>query len=158
MADHDEPDEPSTGATDSPSKRRLIDTSTNTDVPECKRLRFHAPDEEDANSLSIGHGSTSLTNNDIDVTVDEEPAPVQQQPMAIRRNPIPFKKWDDAMKNQRVDRKQFRRVGPYILGPKIGASPVESISQYLAKREGSDKFVFLKVNKMTRALLLRVSV
>lgn len=44
-----------------------------------------------------------------------------------------------------VDRRQFRRAGPYILGPKIGHSPVESIVQYLAKKDGTDEFVQLKV-------------
>lgn len=44
-----------------------------------------------------------------------------------------------------VDRREFRRVGKYILGPKLGHSAVESISQYLAKKENSDEFVQLKV-------------
>lgn len=44
-----------------------------------------------------------------------------------------------------VDRREFRRAGPYILGPKIGHSPVESIVQYLAKKDGTDEFVQLKV-------------
>lgn len=44
-----------------------------------------------------------------------------------------------------VNRREFRRVGPYILGPKLGHSAVESISQYLAKKENSDEFVQLKV-------------
>lgn len=44
-----------------------------------------------------------------------------------------------------VNRREFRRVGPYILGPKLGHSAVESISQYLAKKENSEDFVQLKV-------------
>lgn len=52
---------------------------------------------------------------------------------------------DTAIANTLVDRRQFRRVGPYILGPKIGCSPVDSIVQYLAKREGTNEFVQLKV-------------
>lgn len=44
-----------------------------------------------------------------------------------------------------VNRREFRRAGQYILGPKIGHSPVESIVQYLAKKEGTDEFVQLKV-------------
>lgn len=52
---------------------------------------------------------------------------------------------DLTIANTLVDRRQFRRVGPYILGPKIGCSPVDSIVQYLAKKEGTNEFVQLKV-------------
>lgn len=52
-----------------------------------------------------------------------------------------------------VDRREFRRAGPYILGPKIGHSPVESIVQYLAKKEGTDEFVQLKVDATLQARL-----
>ena len=44
-----------------------------------------------------------------------------------------------------VDRRNFRRAGCYILGPKVGISPVESIGEYLAKKEGTNEFVQLKV-------------
>lgn len=59
---------------------------------------------------------------------------------------VPRSILDAAMANTLVDRREFRRVGPYILGPKIGCSPVDSIVQYLAKREGSNEFVQLKVS------------
>lgn len=51
-----------------------------------------------------------------------------------------------------VNRREFRRVGPYILGPKLGHSAVESISQYLAKKENSDEFVQVKVVVFTYTL------
>lgn len=44
-----------------------------------------------------------------------------------------------------VDRRKFRRAGPYIIGPKLGYSPVDSIVQYLAKKENTDEFVQLKI-------------
>lgn len=45
-----------------------------------------------------------------------------------------------------VDRKVLKRVGgKYLLGPKIGNGPVESITQYLARREGTDQFFHLKM-------------
>lgn len=44
-----------------------------------------------------------------------------------------------------VDRRQFRRAGPYIIGPKLGCSPVDSIVQYLAKKENTNEFVQLKI-------------
>lgn len=46
---------------------------------------------------------------------------------------------------QIVDRRQFRRAGPYIIGQKLGQSPVDSIVQYLAKKENTNEFVQLKV-------------
>lgn len=46
---------------------------------------------------------------------------------------------------QIVDRRQFRRAGPYIIGLKLGQSPVDSIVQYLAKKENTNEFVQLKV-------------
>lgn len=44
-----------------------------------------------------------------------------------------------------VDRKVLKRVGKYLLGPKIGNGPVECITQYLARREGTDQFFHLKM-------------
>lgn len=61
---------------------------------------------------------------------------------------------DLTIANTLVDRRQFRRVGPYILGPKIGCSPVDSIVQYLAKKEGTNEFVQLKVRKIVAFLCL----
>lgn len=47
---------------------------------------------------------------------------------------------------QIVDRREFRRAGPYIIGLKLGHSPVDSIVQYLAKKENTNEFVQLKVS------------
>lgn len=44
-----------------------------------------------------------------------------------------------------VNRRLIRRAGPYIIGPKLGYSPVDSIVQYLAKKENTDEFVQLKI-------------
>lgn len=46
---------------------------------------------------------------------------------------------------QIVNRREFRRAGPYIIGLKLGQSPVDSIVQYLAKKENTNEFVQLKV-------------
>jgi hypothetical protein len=46
-----------------------------------------------------------------------------------------------------------RRAGPYLLGPKLGMSPVKSIVQCLARKEGTDDFyqvlnnIFLNLQK-----------
>lgn len=57
-----------------------------------------------------------------------------------------------------VDRREFRRAGPYILGPKIGHSPVESIVQYLAKKDGTDEFVQLKVRYSLQNIKVNVMI
>lgn len=38
-----------------------------------------------------------------------------------------------------------KRAGPYLLGPSLGTSPVQSIVQCLARREGTDSFFTLKI-------------
>lgn len=47
-------------------------------------------------------------------------------------------------KNQLVDRNP-RRAGDYILGPEISTGPVDCISHYLARRQGTREFYQLKV-------------
>lgn len=39
----------------------------------------------------------------------------------------------------------LKRAGPYLLGPRLGTSPVRSIVQCLARKEGTDDFYSLKV-------------
>ncbi|EDO41944.1 predicted protein [Nematostella vectensis] len=39
----------------------------------------------------------------------------------------------------------LKRAGPYLLGPRLGNSPVRSIVQCLAKREGTDDFYSIKI-------------
>lgn len=46
---------------------------------------------------------------------------------------------------QIVNRREFRRAGPYLIGLKLGHSPVDSIVQYLAKKENSNEFFQLKI-------------
>ena len=40
----------------------------------------------------------------------------------------------------------LKRAGPYLLGPRLGTSPVRSIVQCLARKEGTDDFFCLKVS------------
>ena len=44
-----------------------------------------------------------------------------------------------------VDMVRVKKVGPFILGPVLGNSPVKSIVQYLARQEKTDKFFTVKV-------------
>jgi len=38
-----------------------------------------------------------------------------------------------------------RRAGDYLIGPKLGASPVKSISHCLGRKDGTDKYYMLKI-------------
>lgn len=46
---------------------------------------------------------------------------------------------------QIVNRREFRRAGQYLIGLKLGHSPVDSIVQYLAKKENTNEFYQLKI-------------
>lgn len=43
------------------------------------------------------------------------------------------------------NRGTLKRAGPYLLGPRLGNSPVRSIVQCLAKKEGTDDFYSIKI-------------
>jgi hypothetical protein len=45
-----------------------------------------------------------------------------------------------------VENKRVKRAGMYLLGPVLGSSPVKSIVQCLARRDGIDDFYTLKVH------------
>ena len=42
-------------------------------------------------------------------------------------------------------RSSIKRAGPYLLGPRLGNSPVRSIVQCLARREGTNEFYSIKL-------------
>lgn len=44
-----------------------------------------------------------------------------------------------------VENKRVKRAGMYLLGPVLGSSPVKSIVQCLARRDGTDDFYTLKI-------------
>lgn len=44
-----------------------------------------------------------------------------------------------------VPRNCIKRAGPYLLGPTLGNSPVNSIVQCVARKEGTDRFYTLKI-------------
>ena len=41
----------------------------------------------------------------------------------------------------------IKRAGPFLLGPKLGNSPVKSMIHCLARKEGTNKFYTVKVRK-----------
>ena len=47
-----------------------------------------------------------------------------------------------------ANRASLKYAGPYILGPRLGNSPVKSITQCLARKMGTDKFNCLKLLTM----------
>ena len=48
----------------------------------------------------------------------------------------------------KVNRRVFRKAGPYIIGPSLGHSPsLDCMVQYLARKENSKEFYQLKVKK-----------
>lgn len=47
-----------------------------------------------------------------------------------------------------VDRHIPRRVGPYMLGPKLNYSPIDSITMHLARHEETQEYVQLKVSAL----------
>eukprot|EP00794_Sanderia_malayensis_P000540 gene540-1192_t len=53
---------------------------------------------------------------------------------------------DDSKKCKKCSqRSSMRRAGPFLLGPRLGNSPVRSIVQCLARREGTDDFYSIKL-------------
>lgn len=51
-------------------------------------------------------------------------------------------------RGQIVDRRAQRRAGPYVLGPKLNYSPIDSISMHLARHEETHEYVQLKVRQV----------
>ncbi|KAH9525121.1 Serine/threonine-protein kinase 40 [Bulinus truncatus] len=47
--------------------------------------------------------------------------------------------------NRRNDSSLIKKAGPYILGPRIGSSPVRCIVQCLARKEKTNKFYIIKI-------------
>lgn len=52
----------------------------------------------------------------------------------------------------KVDSKIVRKAGAYTLGPMIGSSPVKSIMQCLAKKDGTDKYYTIKILTLKDAI------
>lgn len=47
-----------------------------------------------------------------------------------------------------VNRHIPRRIGPYVLGPKLNYSPIDSIAMHLARHVETDEYVQLKVSEL----------
>lgn len=52
-------------------------------------------------------------------------------------------------RNKIVERNKNRRAGDYLIGPEIFTGPIESISHYLARKDGTRDFYQLKVSRLS---------
>lgn len=114
-------------------------------------------DDDDENGGDDGtddgdNDNTSLTSNSSEIastthskdqcmeTMHESTTATRDFMLAERSDRI-----ECPMYGQIVNRREFRRAGPYLIGLKLGHSPVDSIVQYLAKKENSNEFFQLKI-------------
>ena len=58
---------------------------------------------------------------------------------------LPLQEIDVPKPGTPVSSQIIRKAGPFELGPLIGSSPVQSITQCLAKKEGTGKFYTIKI-------------
>ncbi|CAG4954964.1 unnamed protein product [Parnassius apollo] len=66
-------------------------------------------------------------------------------PHSHRKSKILYNKSDVPPPGALVPEKHVRKAGPYLLGPKLGPSPVKSIVQCLARKEKTDEFYQIKI-------------
>lgn len=68
-----------------------------------------------------------------------------KRPQSPRKSKITYNKDDVPASGTLVPEKHVRKAGPYLLGPKLGPSPVKSIVQLLARKEKTDDFYQVKL-------------
>lgn len=61
-------------------------------------------------------------------------------PCSAKRPKLPYNESDVPPAGTLVPDKHVRKAGPYLLGPKLGPSPVKSIVQCLARKAKTDEF------------------
>ncbi|CAH0596198.1 unnamed protein product [Chrysodeixis includens] len=66
-------------------------------------------------------------------------------PHSPKRAKVSYNKSDVPTPGTPVPYKLVRKAGPYLLGPKLGPSPVKSIVQCLARKERTDEFYQVKI-------------
>lgn len=159
VAGYSQPQQPFPGLTDSHTSSRRAQVFNESEQPLRSPTLVSIPDvsifdealegrETEGESLDLdsppGYRSESLphdisdersrppTNQDGVSSSTEQVLPQSCHPNSLRRG---------NSKTAAV----LRRAGPYLLGPRLGASPVRSIVQCLARKEGTDNFYTLKV-------------
>ncbi|XP_041982997.1 serine/threonine-protein kinase 40-like [Aricia agestis] len=66
-------------------------------------------------------------------------------PNSLQKNLVTYNTSDIPAPGTVVPDKHVRKAGPYLLGPKLGPSPVKSIVQCLARKEKTDEFYQIKI-------------
>lgn len=66
-------------------------------------------------------------------------------PCSAKRPKLPYNESDVPPAGTLVPDKHVRKAGPYLLGPKLGPSPVKSIVQCLARKAKTDEFYQVKI-------------
>ncbi|XP_023936185.1 serine/threonine-protein kinase 40 [Bicyclus anynana] len=66
-------------------------------------------------------------------------------PSSPKKPKVTYNKSDVPTPGTVVPEKHVRKAGPYLLGPKLGPSPVKSIVQCLARKEKTDDFYQIKI-------------
>ncbi|XP_034835918.1 serine/threonine-protein kinase 40-like [Maniola hyperantus] len=66
-------------------------------------------------------------------------------PNSPKKTQVTYNKSDVPAPGTPVPEKLVRKAGPYLLGPKLGPSPVKSIVQCLARKEKTDDFYQIKI-------------
>lgn len=69
----------------------------------------------------------------------------KSNPCSPKKSKVTYNKSDVPAPGTPVPEKHVRKAGPYLLGPKLGPSPVKSIVQCLARKEKSDDFYQIKI-------------
>lgn len=85
-------------------------------------------------SLTLPSQSTSFASSSSSLAIDSS-QPSQTVPMKNGLGPCKLPNSGSTLK----------RAGPYLLGPRLGTSPVRSIVQCLARKDGTDDFYSLKI-------------
>lgn len=75
-------------------------------------------------------------------------------PHSPKRGKLTYNKSDVPIPGTPVPDKHVRKAGPYLLGPKLGPSPVKSIVQCLARKERTDEFYQVIILMITCYLCL----
>lgn len=134
---------------DNNDKRKCDDTDLITSICEIESpsaLSAFGEDDPNSGHLSdIADSETSDTSEQNNVKPSTS-NPTSQSYEITSNNRESAETIHNPQYGQLVNRREFRRAGPYIIGQKLGNSPVDSIVQYLAKKENTNEFVQLKVS------------
>lgn len=131
------------------NKQKCHDSVTELITSKCEIESASTFVEDDPNSehlSDIADSETSDTSEQNDVKPSTSNPTPQQHYESAANNRESAETIQNPQYGQLVNRREFRRAGPYIIGLKLGHSPVDSIVQYLAKKENTSEFVQLKVS------------